>query len=294
MATIAENRETWDGVYSWESGGEEWSKPWGSSAIQWSASIAPRVASFLPAELVVEIAPGAGRWTPFLLEHCKRYVGIDLSERSVGVCRQRFGDRSNARFETTDGRNLPTVEDRSVDLCFSFDSLVHADPEVIAGYLAELARVLSDNGVAFIHHSNRGGLASETTHAADRVSWRIDQLRRWTIRQPALAGAVRRVSSPALRQRVWRTGWRSETMSATAFEQLATAAGLCCIGQELISWEGTHRLIDCISLATRPSSHWSRPNVVARNHAFVDEAVSAGLRASVFGTLASSSDDRRK
>ena len=293
MATIAENRETWDGVYSWESGGEEWSKPWGSTAVQWSATIAPRVRPFLPADLIVEIAPGAGRWTPYLLDHCKQYVGIDLSKRSVDVCRQRFGDRSNARFETTDGRSLPTVEDRSVDLCFSFDSLVHADPEAIAGYLAELARVLSANGIAFIHHSNRGGLGSETSQPADRLSWRIDQLRRWTMRQRVLADAVRRVSSPTLRQRVWRTGWRSESMSASAFEQLATAAGLCCIGQELISWEGTHRLIDCISLAALPTSRWSRSNVVVRNHAFVDEAVSAGLRASVFDTLATSPHDRR-
>lgn len=294
MATIAENRETWDGVYTWDSGGEEWAEPWGSSATQWSATLAPRLLPLLPAPVLLEIAPGAGRWTGFLLDHCEHYIGVDLSQRSIARCRERFHGQDKARFEVTDGRSLPAVDDRSVDVCFSFDSLVHADPDVIASYLAELERVLSDDGIAFIHHSNRGGLGSETQRVGDRVSWRVDQLRRWTMSKRALSGAIRRTTSPSLRQRVWRTGWRSETMSAHAFERMAAAAGLRCVGQELISWTGTHRLIDCISLAARPGSRWDRPNVVVRNYEFVDEAASAGARAAVFGSLARSAEERRK
>ena len=48
------------------------------------------------------------------------------------------------------------VADRSVDFAFSFDSLVHADAEVLDAYAAELARTLAPDGVAFIHHSNLG------------------------------------------------------------------------------------------------------------------------------------------
>lgn len=294
MATIAENRKTWDGTYTWDTGGEEWAEPWGTSSVQWSASLAPRLQTFLPARLVVEVAPGAGRWTGFLLEQCDEYVGIDLSERCVERCRERFRAESRARFEVTDGRSLPTISDRSVDLCFSFDSLVHADPDVLSSYIGELARVLTDDGVAFIHHSNRGGLSLERSRAADRVSWRIDQLRRFTLRNQAVSSAIRRVTSPSLRQRVWRTGWRSETMSAIAFEHMAATAGLRCVGQELISWAGTHRLIDCISIVARPGSRWDRANVVVRNQEFVDEAVSAGARDSVFGTLARLAHERRR
>jgi len=292
MATIAENRTTWDVTYTWDTGGEEWSEPWGSTATQWSATIAPRLLPLLPAGLLLEIAPGAGRWTGFLVDHCDQYIGIDLSERSIARCRERFRDQGKARFAVTDGWSLPTVAERSVDLCFSFDSLVHADPDVLASYVRELARVLSDDGIAFIHHSNRGGLNSET-RVRDRVSWRVDQARRWTIGHAGLSRAIRSVTSPSMRQRAWRTGWRSETMSAAAFEQMTAEAGLRCVGQELISWTGTHRLIDCISLATRPGSRWDRPNLIVRNHAFVDEAVSAGLRAPVFETFASFARERR-
>ena len=48
------------------------------------------------------------------------------------------------------------VDDESIDFAFSADSLVHADLDVIAAYLSELARTLRPNGVGFIHHSNLG------------------------------------------------------------------------------------------------------------------------------------------
>ena len=48
------------------------------------------------------------------------------------------------------------IEDGSVDFAFSFDSLVHADAEVVTGYLRELERTLASEGVGFVHHSNAG------------------------------------------------------------------------------------------------------------------------------------------
>ena len=48
-----------------------------------------------------------------------------------------------------DGQSLPMVADSSIDLAFSFDSLVHVEDDVMPSYLDELARVLSEDGVAF-------------------------------------------------------------------------------------------------------------------------------------------------
>ena len=79
---------------------------------------------------------------------------MDVTPKCVEACRQRFADRSGARFEVNDGHSLPMVEDSSIDFAFSFDSLVHVEAETLAGYLGELARVLKPDGVAFLHHSN--------------------------------------------------------------------------------------------------------------------------------------------
>jgi hypothetical protein len=45
------------------------------------------------------------------------------------------------------------IADGSIDLAFSFDSLVHAEADVLSFYLAQLATKLRSDGVAFIHHS---------------------------------------------------------------------------------------------------------------------------------------------
>jgi hypothetical protein len=52
------------------------------------------------------------------------------------------------------GRSLSMVADMSIDLAFSFDSLVHAEVDVIEGYIAQLRHKLTPDGIAFLHHSN--------------------------------------------------------------------------------------------------------------------------------------------
>ena len=71
MPDIAWNKATWDGTYDWSRKGEEWSDAWGGSAALWYGAILPRIAVFLPAGAVLEIGPGFGRWTRFLLAQCQ-------------------------------------------------------------------------------------------------------------------------------------------------------------------------------------------------------------------------------
>src|SRR5205823_13785691 len=65
-----------------------------------------------------------------------------------------FADVEHAEFDVNDGSSLAAGSDDSIALAFSFASLVHAEEDVIDAYLHELARVLTDDGVAFLHHSN--------------------------------------------------------------------------------------------------------------------------------------------
>src|ERR1700761_6875072 len=111
MPDIEWNLATWGG-YDWlrAAGGEEWSDPWGSSEAQWFGSIYPRLHRFLPASAILEIAPGFGRWTRFLLPACQSYVGVDLSQECVAACRRRFSDFNHASFVQNDGLTLALAE----------------------------------------------------------------------------------------------------------------------------------------------------------------------------------------
>jgi ubiquinone/menaquinone biosynthesis C-methylase UbiE len=261
VPSVEANLQQWGRDYEWPNSGDEWSAMWGGADAQWHFTVRPRVRAFLPAASILEIAPGFGRWTNYLLPVCDRYVGVDLSSAAVEACRERFANVGHAEFHVNDGTSLGVVPDASVDFAFSFDSLVHVEADAIAGYVDELARVLKPDGVALIHHSNLAGCKPVGRVAA--LGLEVGQ---------RLSG----------RETIGFDHWRASTMSAHRMEELARQAGLTCAGQEVLNWLGG-RLIDCISLVTRPGSKWDRPNRVVENPYFTAEAASSACAAQVYG-----------
>jgi Methyltransferase domain len=272
MPSVEWNQSMWGRAYPWPTQGEEWSAVWGGSETQWFATILPRIRKFLPAKLLLEIAPGYGRRTSYLLPSCDKYVGVDVAETCVNACKQRFSTAENANFFATDGKSLSMLADQSVDFVFSFDSLVHVEADVIDAYMIELSRVLPPNGIGFIHHSNLGAYLPSL-----RVAHLLNKA----------AGPV-----PLARQALTSLGiirWnhlRAASMTSERFAIACSKAGLVCVGQELINWGDIGRkMIDCLSLVARPDSRWARANVTVSNPNFMDEAFSAGRIASVYTSL---------
>ena len=251
MPGIEQNEKMWSSDQHWSNAGDEWSETWGGPLAQWRGTIAPRIDSFLPARTILEIAPGHGRWTQFLKDECERLIAVDLVEDCVAACRTRFAEASHVEFHTNDGKSLDVVDDRSVDLAFSFDSLVHADIEVLRAYLRELARTLTHDGVAFIHHSNLGDHRLFFA-LLDRIPARL--------RDPL----VQRFS-------LGSRHWRDPGVTAGKVEEACNAVGLTCIRQELVNWGG-RPTIDCFTTLTRAGSARSGKNHVITNRAFMDEA----------------------
>ena len=168
MPSVEWNKQAWNDQFDWSQNGDDWSTPWGTPYGQWYSTIMPRIGSFLPAKNVLEIAPGFGRWTQFLLKFSENYIGVDLSEKCASACKVRF---PSARFEVNDGVSLQHVADGRYDLVFSFDSLVHADWDAVGAYIPQILALLGDRGVCFMHHSNLGDL-KETSygHRSEDVS----------------------------------------------------------------------------------------------------------------------------
>jgi SAM-dependent methyltransferase len=219
MPSVEWNKTKW-GNFSWPKRGEEWSVAWGSASVEWSATLFPRIFSLLPVREMVEIAPGYGRWTSYLLDHCEHLTAVDLNPNCVAFCEERFAPAVAAgrcRFVTNDGFTLPGVADESVDLVFSFDSLVHVEQDVIDGYLSEAARVLRDGGHAFLHHSNLADLTSNSEG----------------------------------------TLGRGVSVGASTVRAAAEARGLQVRVQERITWQGT-TLRDCITLLTKRPAQGER------------------------------------
>ena len=142
------------------------------------------------------------------------------------------------------------VPDNSVDFAFSFDSLVHAEQDVIDAYLEQLASKLTKDGVGFIHHSNIGEFST-------------------------LFSFIERLpKGPKIAARMGiKTHWRAFSMTAAKFESMSRRVGLQCINQELINWgSNRNRLIDCISVVAKLDSMWSRPGKIHKNPNYMQEA----------------------
>jgi 2-polyprenyl-3-methyl-5-hydroxy-6-metoxy-1,4-benzoquinol methylase len=249
MPEVHENLENWERAWDWSAHGEEWSRSWGGTPALWFAAILPRIHAWVPAASILEIAPGHGRWTQYLKDLTEHLVIVDLTESCIEHCRQRFADATNIEFHVNDGRSLDMVDEHSIDFVFSFDSLVHAEDEVLASYLDQLSDKLTANGVAFLHHSNIGNYPALTKLARRAPARQFKRLVR--------LGAVIDLSA-----------WRAESVTADRVAELSDQSGLRCISQELITWEFGPYLIDAISVITPRGSRWERPRTVVANRGF--------------------------
>jgi SAM-dependent methyltransferase len=270
MPTIDENIQMWETNYDWSQAGDEWSETWGSPRAQWEGCLLPRIFPFLRGR-ILEIAPGCGRWTQFLNSHCVSLIGIDLSPSCVEQCKQRFRDYANLEFKVNEGLLLPMVDDASIDFAFSYDSLVHAESDVLSSYVNELARVLKPGGVAFIHHSNLGSVANR------RLLWKFIQNGVARIRSSNFRGILRSLRNTAKRQsygiafsNLRNPDRRAPSMSANRMRGFVERSGMSCLQQELVPWGDTGQMLtDCMStIINRPGTEC----VIIENHRFMEEA----------------------
>lgn len=166
--TAADNRTLWNS-YDWSNRGDEWTKGLDAeAAARWKQRIIDDlITTNIPRDgVVLEVGPGGGRWTDILRTMAKKLYVVDVSDKALKLCRERFQASSNIDYLLSDGRTL-AVPDRAIDAIWSFDVFVHINPQDTRGYFREFSRVLKPGGRAVIHHP---GAAS----AGRSSAWRAD------------------------------------------------------------------------------------------------------------------------
>jgi SAM-dependent methyltransferase len=122
-------------------------------AWQWAHYIWPRIhdADF---STVVDLACGHGRNTARLAPLAGRVIAVDVNTECVSFVRNRFAGQSKISILQNDGASLAGIASDSATLVYCWDAMVHFEPEIVAAYVPEIARVLAPGGRGFIHHSN--------------------------------------------------------------------------------------------------------------------------------------------
>jgi ubiquinone/menaquinone biosynthesis C-methylase UbiE len=262
MVSVNDNKTWWDEHYDWRELGDEWSRPWGDATTQWYGSILPRIHRFLPAGRILEIGSGFGRWTQFLKDRCDQLTALDLAENCVAACKERFSDATNIAYIVNDGSSLGAIPDSSIDFVFSFDSLVHADSSTLEAYLAQLARILTAEGAAFIHHSNLAAYPASFRRLA---------------RTRRVESVLRRVGA------IEYLHIRDPSVSAEHVAAYVAPLGLQCIAQEITTWLTRRTWIDCMSTIVPADGPHARENRVLRNSRFRSEAAYLQSLSTLYG-----------
>jgi SAM-dependent methyltransferase len=271
MPSVLENLEAWNSRYPWTGAGEEWSEQFGGTEALWWFILYPRIHRFLPTDRILEIAPGYGRWTRYLKGYCRSLVGVDLSAKCVEHCTLRFSADPNVKLYMNDGRSLSMVENESVDFVFSFDSLVHAEKEVIENYLLQIAAKLRPDGAAFIHHSNLGSYAGRIRLL--QYYGRLPSFfRHYFLTETHIEDLLS----------INAGGWRASSMTAGLFREYCTQAGLKCVSQELFSWFKGECLIDAISVVAKNGARWDTKSSYLDNTEFVRTAAATSRLAQLY------------
>jgi SAM-dependent methyltransferase len=159
------NYEYWQ-RWDWALAGEEW-----TPSEAWKRSLIDDVMLMYvkPGTSILEIGPGAGRWTEALQRIAGHLIVVDISDRCIEICRERFASAPNIEFHVNDGRSLAAIATESVDAVWSYDVFVHIATSDIASYLGEIARVLRPGGRAVIHHA-RAGREDDSVDVGQRSS----------------------------------------------------------------------------------------------------------------------------
>lgn len=156
--TDAINRKFYD-RYDWSAEGEEWTEDVGRyrglDPDAWKNQLIDEcLRKYVPTQKeILEIGPGAGRWTEVLKDRCSILHLADISKTCLDLCQERFKDAANIRYhQITDG-TLKFLPENSLDGIWSYDVFVHINPTEIERYVKDFAKVLKPGGVGVIHHA---------------------------------------------------------------------------------------------------------------------------------------------
>jgi SAM-dependent methyltransferase len=106
-----------------------------------------------PRHSALEIGPGGGRWTRYLVGFKHLHV-VDYHQELIDELQKYFAAR-NLTFVKNNGDDFPGVPHASIDYVFSFGTFVHLDNHLIERYLKNLAPILTADANVVIQYSDK-------------------------------------------------------------------------------------------------------------------------------------------
>jgi SAM-dependent methyltransferase len=101
----------------------------------------------------VEIGPGGGRWTRYMLTFGRLYV-VDFHQQLLDELAKNFRTPT-LMLVKNNGTDFPGIPKRSIDFVFSFGVFVHLDLAIIEQYLLNLRDIIRPGGQIVLQYSDK-------------------------------------------------------------------------------------------------------------------------------------------
>ena len=101
----------------------------------------------------VEIGPGGGRWTRYLLSFHRLYA-VDYHQELLDELQKSF-KIPNLTLIRNSGADFPGIPPESVDFVFSFGVFVHLEQDTIRAYFQALYPIVTDSANIVIQYSDK-------------------------------------------------------------------------------------------------------------------------------------------
>ena len=107
-----------------------------------------------PTSVVLELGPGTGRITRFVLPRCRHMILVDYSELVCAWLPSYFEGKGSFEVHHQVDPRLPMVADESVDTVIAHGVFEHFDTDEALWFLEEFARVLRPDGRVRLNYAN--------------------------------------------------------------------------------------------------------------------------------------------
>lgn len=111
------------------------------------------VKSFVKDKIVLDAACGAGYGSFILSSEAQRVIGIDISEEAVLYAQGQY-KKDNLTYLVNSIEKID-VEDHSIDIIVSFETIEHVNEDLQHKFLKEIKRVLKKDGVLIMSTPDR-------------------------------------------------------------------------------------------------------------------------------------------
>ncbi len=106
-----------------------------------------------PDKVGLEIGPGGGRWTRYMLPFRTLYA-VDFYPELLAELRKNF-PQPNIVEILNHGSDFPNVPPASVDFVFSFGTFVHIDGDIVRSYLDNLRAAIRPTGQIVLQYPDK-------------------------------------------------------------------------------------------------------------------------------------------